>query len=49
MSCMAGMWNFDGRPVDREFLRRLGDSIDQYGPDGGGEYLYNFVGAPHAA
>jgi len=46
---MAGMWNFDGRPVDREFLGRLGDSIDQYGPDGGGEYLYNLAGSPHAA
>src|SRR5882762_7817945 len=49
MSCMAGMWNFDGRPVDREFLGKLGDSIDQYGPDGGGEYLHNFAGAPQAA
>jgi len=45
---MAGMWNFDGRPVDREFLGKLGESIDQYGPDGGGEYLYNLAGAPHA-
>jgi len=46
---MAGMWNFDGRPVDREFLGKLGDSIGQYGPDGGGEYLQNFAGTAHAA
>jgi asparagine synthase (glutamine-hydrolysing) len=38
MSCQAGIWNFDGKPVDRVFLARLGASILQYGPDGADEY-----------
>jgi len=46
---MAGMWNFDGRPVDREFLGRLGDSIDQYGPDGGSEYISRNFAMIHRA
>src|SRR5579862_8124645 len=51
MSCQAGMWNFDGKPIDREFLGRLGASIVQYGPDGAdamgrggpGEYVHENV------
>src|SRR5260370_12845156 len=47
MSCMAEMWNFDGKPIDRYFFRKLGASIRQYGPDeadeqgrgGPGEYV----------
>jgi len=41
------MWNFDGKPIDRYFLGKLGASIRQYGPDeadeqgrgGPGEYV----------
>src|SRR5260370_3450291 len=49
MSCQWGMWNFDGRAVDRQFLAALGDSIDQYGPDGGGEYLQSLAAGSHYA
>lgn len=52
MSCMAGMWNFDGKPIDRYFLDKLGASIKQYGPDeadnqghgGPGEYVNDNLG-----
>jgi asparagine synthase (glutamine-hydrolysing) len=44
---MAGQLNFDGKPVNREFLGKLGASVAQYGPDnadvmgrgGPGEYI----------
>lgn len=34
MSVHAGRWNVDGKPVDREFLIRMGRNIEEYGPDG---------------
>jgi len=34
MSVQAGIWNFDGRPVDTELIARFNDSIKQGGPDG---------------
>ena len=38
MSVQAGIWNFDGRPVDRKLLENLSESLRQQGPDG--ESLY---------
>jgi len=34
MSVQAGIWNFDGRPVDPKLLENLSDSLRQQGPDG---------------
>ncbi len=34
MSVQAGIWNFDGEPVERDFLTRISTSIAEYGPDG---------------
>ena len=34
MSVQAGIWNFDGRPVDRKLLENLSESLRQQGPDG---------------
>jgi asparagine synthase (glutamine-hydrolysing) len=39
MSAQAGMFYFDGRPIDPELPKRLGASIAQYGPDGGGAFV----------
>lgn len=34
MSVQAGIWNFDGRPVDRRLLADISQSLKQQGPDG---------------
>lgn len=39
MSAQAGIWNFDGKPVDEALLSKLGLAIEQYGPDGGKSYI----------
>ncbi len=39
MSVQAGIWNFDGRPVDRKLLENLSDSLRQQGPDGESCYV----------
>ncbi len=39
MSVQAGIWNFDGRPVDRRLLENLSDSLRQQGPDGESRYV----------
>lgn len=39
MSAQAGVWNFNGNPVDETFLDKLASAIDQYGPDGGNVYI----------
>jgi len=36
MSVQAGVWNLDGRPADLRFVKRVGESIAQWGPDGEG-------------
>lgn len=33
MSVQAGIWNFDGKPVDREVLAEIGRQTADYGPD----------------
>lgn len=39
MSVQAGIWNFDGRPVDRKQLENLSESMGQQGPDGESCYV----------
>ncbi len=39
MSVQAGIWNFDGRPVDRTLLEGLSESLRQQGPDGESRYV----------
>src|ERR1700730_5370058 len=34
MSVQAGIWNFDGRPIDRKLLADLSESLKHQGPDG---------------
>lgn len=34
MSVQGGIWHFDGKPADREWLTRLSRSMAQHGPDG---------------
>jgi asparagine synthase (glutamine-hydrolysing) len=34
MSVQAGIWNFDGRPVDRKLLADVSESLKQQGPHG---------------
>ncbi len=38
MSVQAGIWNFDGKPVDAELLAKFGEALERQGPDG--EYHY---------
>lgn len=33
MSAQAGIWNFDGRPINRRLLENLSDSLRHQGPD----------------
>jgi asparagine synthase (glutamine-hydrolysing) len=39
MSVQAGIWNFEGVPVDREYLTALGSAVREYGPDGESLYI----------
>ena len=38
MSAQAGIWNFDGKPIDPSLLNAIGQSLKKQGPDG--EYTY---------
>src|SRR5882762_7136066 len=38
MSVQFGRWNFDGKPVDRDYLAKAKASIAPYGPDDAGSY-----------
>jgi asparagine synthase (glutamine-hydrolysing) len=39
MSVQAGIWNFDGRPVDRKLIGDLSESLRQQGPDSESRYV----------
>src|SRR6266404_5512076 len=43
MSVQFGRWNFDGKPVDRDYLAKAKASIAPYGPDDGGSYAKNNI------
>src|SRR5216684_623040 len=38
MSVQFGTWNFDGKPVDRDYLEKVKPAIAPYGPDDGGSF-----------
>lgn len=38
MSVQFGRWNLDGRPVDSDYLEKVGATLSPYGPDGKGSY-----------
>jgi asparagine synthase (glutamine-hydrolysing) len=38
MSVLFGKWNFDGKPVDRDYLEKAKACIAPYGPDDAGSY-----------
>jgi asparagine synthase (glutamine-hydrolysing) len=38
MSVQFGRWNFDGKPVDRDYLEKVKASLAPYGPDHAGSY-----------
>ena len=44
MSVQAGIWKYDGEPVDLRDLTRLGRELQQYGPDGATTYCGQGVG-----
>src|SRR5207247_10370643 len=44
MSVQAGLWNYDGKPVDRAFLAKISRELAAYGPDGETTYLDASVG-----
>src|SRR5882724_8480750 len=44
MSVHAGIWNFDGKPVDRELLDRISAETAEYGPDGEGLHVDGNIG-----
>jgi len=44
MSVQAGLWNFDGKPVEQEVLTKISESLAQYGPDGEKTYLNGEMG-----
>lgn len=39
MSAQFGRWNFDGKPVDREYLEKVKPLVGPYGPDNAGSYF----------
>src|SRR5579859_1260689 len=49
MSVQFGRWNFDGKPVDREYVEKANACIAPYGPDGAGAYTKNNIAILHHA
>src|SRR6266481_9741526 len=49
MSVQFGKWNFDGRPVDRDYLEKVKASIAPYGPDDSGSYSKGNISILHYA
>jgi asparagine synthase (glutamine-hydrolysing) len=43
MSVQFGTWNFDGKPVDRDYLEKAKASVGPYGPDDAGFYSKNNI------
>src|SRR5258707_15342618 len=44
MSVQAGVWNFNGQPIQNELIASIGKSIAVYGPDGERTYSDRSVG-----
>ena len=49
MSSQAGIWNFDGKPIDQTLLARFGCAMDCDGPDGGAAYTDVSIGMLYRA
>lgn len=49
MSAQFGRWNFDGRPMDRDYLEKVHPSITPYGPDDSGTYSRGNVSVHYCA
>ncbi len=47
MCGICGVFTFDGSPVDREMISRMGSCIRHRGPDGDGCYVSNGIGLGH--
>ena len=47
MCGIAGIFNFDGEPVERGLLKRMTDAIAHRGPDGEGHYVDGPIGLGH--
>ena len=47
MCGVVGLINFDGKPVKREFLKKMTDSIAHRGPDGVGHWVEQNIGLGH--
>jgi asparagine synthase (glutamine-hydrolysing) len=49
VSVQFGRWNFDGKPVDRAYLEKVGPLLAPYGPDDAGSYAKGNVSILHRA
>lgn len=47
MCGIAGMWRWDGQPVNEDRLQRMGEAIAHRGPDGEGSWIEGGVGLAH--
>src|SRR5258706_12725313 len=44
VSVQGGVWNFDGRPADQDFLAKISQATTQYGPDSSHLYFKGPIG-----
>src|ERR1700737_2826514 len=49
MSAQAGVFNFDGRPINHLFVKRIMESMVDFGPDGGGQVVLPGVAMVYSA
>ena len=49
MSAIAGVCNFQGQPIEPEFLSALGNKLNARGPDGGAEVIRGSIGMGYRA
>ena len=49
MSAIAGVCNFQGQPIEPEFLSALGNKLNARGPDGGAEVIRDSIGMGYRA
>lgn len=47
MCGICGVFNFDGKPVNRDLLVRMNDEMTHRGPDGSGVFVSNNIGMAH--
>jgi asparagine synthase (glutamine-hydrolysing) len=47
MCGVAGIFQFDGSPVEQGHLQNMTDALAHRGPDGEGQWIYNHVGFGH--